>query len=1144
MKRKIRSIGVLLLCLGMACAGFSNVSANEEIGLSDHSEKLYDSTYESLRSRITDRGYAATSLTGTYEGMFIRDSSIQVMAHNRYGDYHLSRRILDYLLRYHVALGADAAVHIIPDLDDELYGNSFAEIKEDVPEQDVYYDLQTYAADALFGLNRETQNGGGISFIPGDQTIESIAVYTNSTGNDTLYASLRTDIEDPQSELASAEVSVTQNGWQKIVFDEPVDVEAGATYYLFVQSDHGIAMFGSVSKPSDHAVMGYNYDVAVLGGFAESAYPAFRVNDAQEEIVPFMAHEDSGTALFKVNAETNNCAFGFRPGVSEISRFMVYLTGSGEVQYTLTTQPGNPEAAIMSGSGTVTENGWQEFDLEKPVSVTPGETYYMELETTSGEVIAYGSACPGGGVPSYNYDSGNWFSTPYSVAFRMYADTTLKDKMYSSKLSISGDVIRSVQVQVHSDIAQGTLKGELRDALNGRVLASAETAITEGMQDAVLDFGQEISVEPNQTYYVVLSASDNDTVYWNYDPGSTGASHQYENGEWTSCPYRFTCKIEPEYSGAYRVPIFTLGADAYGIQEIPSLNEQITAVDVILGNMNGAPGQAEATLYKVQDGEETIVDTQSIDISDLSAAGELVHLKFRLPLVSIDPSASYYLKIEAPDRADGSLIWYGTQETDRYETMNADGSVGGEASFIAYRSRIRQLSDHRQIDGNYMLIHAWCQFALEAPHTAENQAFIKDTYPIIHKFASYYLDQGYIDAELKLMRNDSFEHSREGRYWNSYDLITNVFASQALHELSEIALDMQDDASAQKWADASQTLNEGIHENLTTEVDGTKIYAELYDIDHEMNLVKGMSWVNLAPMAAEWYAMDDQLMQNTLYIYMQYGSQDYDGYQMLDVVYDFNTGGFGNHVIGKGLAWEIMWNRHVGNTERLDTLVQFILDHSTENGVYPETYQLGGSFSDVGNQEHASWQFYGMSTAFPQLTKTWHLDQLKDKVEELQDMDLGAYTDDSVTQLKDALSKAEALIQREDSTKAQLKEAYGQLDEAERGLVLKSDKRALAELIKKAEQLSEQEYTAASWTVLQDALRQAKAVMDDADADQAQIDEAAAALQEAIDQLQKVKDPVYTGTDHAKLIYGLLSVGMLALSGSMMLKKKQKESKA
>ena len=1137
----IRSIGVFLLCLGMAC---SVVSAHEDVGTSERSEELYDSTYESLRSRITDRGYAATSLTGTYEGMFIRDSSIQVMAHNRYGDYHLSRRILDYLLRYHVALGADAAVHIIPDLDDELYGNSFVDVKEDDPEQDVYYELQTYAADALFGLNRETQNGGGVSFVPGDQTIESISVYTNSTGNDRMYASLRTDIGDPQSELASAEVAVTQNGWQKIMFDEPVAVEPGTTYYLFVQSDHGIAMFGSVSKPSDHAVMGYNYDVAVLGGFAASAYPAFRVNDAQEEIEPFMAHEDSGTALFRVNAETNHCAFGFRPNISEISRFMVYLTGSGEVRYTLTTQPGNPEAAIISGSDMVTENGWHEFILDEPVSVTPGETYYIELTTASGEVIAYGSACPGGGVPSYNFDSGSWFSTPYSVAFRMYADTALKDKMYASELSISGDVIRSVQVQVYSDSTQGTLKGELRDALNGRVLASAETAIEAGTHDVNFDFGQEISVVPNQTYYFVLSASDNDTAYWNYDPGSTGVSYQHMDGQWTSCPYRFSCTIEPEYSGIYRVPILTLGAEAYGIQEIPSLNEQITAVDVILGNTNGASGKAEATLYKMQDDKEIIVDTQEIDITNLSASGELVHLKFRLPLVSIDPSASYYLKIEAPNCAEGSFIWYGTQETDRYETMNANGSVGGEASFIAYRSRIRQLSDHRQIDGNYMLIHAWCQFALEAPDTAQNQTFIKESYPIIRKFASYYLDQGYIDADLKLMRNDSFEHSREGRYWNSYDLITNVFASQALHELSAVALDMQDDASAQQWTEASQTLNEGIHENLTTEVDGTKIYAELYDIDHEMNLVKGMSWVNLAPMAAEWYAMDDQLMLNTLDIYKKYGAQDYDGYQMLDVVYDFNTGGFGNHVIGKGLAWEIMWNRHIGATERLDTLVQFILDHSTENGVYPETYQLGGSFSDVGNQEHASWQFYGMSTAFPQLTKTWHLQQLKEKVEAVQDMDLAAYTENSVTKLLDASNKAEALLNEESATKPQLKEMIAQLDEARQALVSKTDKHMLAELIQKAEQLSAQAYTADSWNILQDALDQAKIVMADDNATQTQIDEAADALQKAIDQLQKVKDPIDTGASQTKAMYALLAASLLALNASILRKKKQKKTEA
>lgn len=99
------------------------------------------------------------------------------------------------------------------------------------------------------------------------------------------------------------------------------------------------------------------------------------------------------------------------------------------------------------------------------------------------------------------------------------------------------------------------------------------------------------------------------------------------------------------------------------------------------------------------------------------------------------------------------------------------------------------------------------------------------------------------------------------------------------------------------------TLNEGIHENPTTEIDGTRIYAELYDIDYKMNLVKGMSWVKRASMVVEWYVMDDQLMQNMLDIYRKYSSQGYDGYQMLDVVYDFNTDGFGNHVIGKRLAW-------------------------------------------------------------------------------------------------------------------------------------------------------------------------------------------------------------------------------------------------
>ena len=57
--------------------------------------------------------------------MFIRDSSIQVMAQNAYGDYQKSRQVLNFLLSYQQGLGADYAQHIVPDYEDEEFGNSY-----------------------------------------------------------------------------------------------------------------------------------------------------------------------------------------------------------------------------------------------------------------------------------------------------------------------------------------------------------------------------------------------------------------------------------------------------------------------------------------------------------------------------------------------------------------------------------------------------------------------------------------------------------------------------------------------------------------------------------------------------------------------------------------------------------------------------------------------------------------------------------------------------------------------------------------------------------------------------------------------------------------------------------------------------------
>ena len=87
-KRLLPCIVSAALLAGMAPAtGASATGAGNT--LPEQAAALYNNSYRSLADRITDRGYAPTSLTGAYQGMFIRDTSIQIMAHTAYGETDL-----------------------------------------------------------------------------------------------------------------------------------------------------------------------------------------------------------------------------------------------------------------------------------------------------------------------------------------------------------------------------------------------------------------------------------------------------------------------------------------------------------------------------------------------------------------------------------------------------------------------------------------------------------------------------------------------------------------------------------------------------------------------------------------------------------------------------------------------------------------------------------------------------------------------------------------------------------------------------------------------------------------------------------------------------------------------------------------------
>ena len=137
------------------------------------------------------------------------------------------------------------------------------------------------------------------------------------------------------------------------------------------------------------------------------------------------------------------------------------------------------------------------------------------------------------------------------------------------------------------------------------------------------------------------------------------------------------------------------------------------------------------------------------------------------------------------------------------------------------------------------------------------------------------------------------------------------------------------------------------------------------------------------------------------------------------------------------------------------------------------------------------------------------LDEAKAKAQQTD-----VYTADSLAALKDAIQAAEAVVNDESASQEQVDAQVTALEEAVNALeeisepIPTPDRSVLADKISEAEKLSvaEDVYTAESMATLKQAISDAKAVYDNADASQEEIDAQVSALQTAIDGLKKA-DP-------------------------------------
>lgn len=130
--------------------------------------------------------------------------------------------------------------------------------------------------------------------------------------------------------------------------------------------------------------------------------------------------------------------------------------------------------------------------------------------------------------------------------------------------------------------------------------------------------------------------------------------------------------------------------------------------------------------------------------------------------------------------------------------------------------------------------------------------------------------------------------------------------------------------------------------------------------------------------------------------------------------------------------------------------------------------------------------------------------ELKAAIDRATAINASEYTTASLTKMYEALKTAKEVYENDKADQTAVNDAAKALNDARGALVRVSDKSVLQNLIAKVSGLKESDYTKESWNALQQALAAAVKIDANHDASQTDVDNAAAALQKAIDALEAV----------------------------------------
>ncbi|WP_439698809.1 hypothetical protein ACFGVS_12090 [Mucilaginibacter sp. AW1-7] len=294
------------------------------------------------------------------------------------------------------------------------------------------------------------------------------------------------------------------------------------------------------------------------------------------------------------------------------------------------------------------------------------------------------------------------------------------------------------------------------------------------------------------------------------------------------------------------------------------------------------------------------------------------------------------------------------------------------------------ISDEHQIDGQAHVLLAWARLALKRGHTN----FEDKTWPLVSTIMKRTCDRtffqhGWWSVEPGLIRNISFEHSREGRRWDVWDLLTQSFVGAALNDMATVAERRSETKLAADWRKKMEILQQGIRKNLTTVRNSDTTYLEMRLPDSNGGIpYLGMGWVTLSPVAAQWEGLNHQVMHNTVKAMQQGMLKKTNGLAWMPTD-SYPDGTVSNEIIGKGQAWEMEFARTEKDYNRIKAILDLIKIVNAPKPVYMEGGWLDGNghkqsekisdtdlaamnnavwkTKDAGNGEQCAWWCWAMA---------------------------------------------------------------------------------------------------------------------------------------------------------------------------------------